>query len=387
MSALALLCLSFGSCASEDIQKGNKDSQGPQHQVFYISTIESDADGTTRGIPSDDLEESAGIYAYTYEYDDAWDYGAGTAPDFMVNEEMQFAGSKWVTVNTFDKMPSERYVRYFAYYPYSIDPDVLEVTDEAHDNAPQLFYTVPDDVEEQLDLLAGGCIDDYGYTRVFWSDTQNGKDNATPEPVTLTMHHLLTAVKFQVGECVEAGRIKNITLTSILGRNKYSLHRDADDTRYEGWETHNLGEGDDTAFRPFSIDMNKQIRTTQRDKTTNEIIPQAVTDNSQWLLMIPQILSYDTKLIVTYNSGGVNHELETDLSNFAWPQGKLVTYTLNIKSLQRMTVNSTVIGWSTGITFNDGQPTNIDKLDMDHTVTDWDPSVDKSLATDERSNW
>ena len=380
MVALSLLCLSFGSCASEDVQKSSTDNLGRQPQVFYINTIDTDADGTTRGTPSEDLEEPAGIYAYTYEESDAWDDSNGTAPDFMINEEIQFAGLKWVTVNTFDKMPSERFVRYYAYHPFGLDPEVLEVSDENHDNAPLLVYTVPEDVEEQVDLLAGGCINEEdGHTIVFSTDKQNGKE---PDKVTLTLSHLLTAIKFQVGECVETGRIKKITITNVLGKNQYSLQRDADDYSYEGWEVRTWGENWDDDFRDFSIELNQQIKLTQKDKTTGDVIPQPVTDNTQWLMMIPQMLSEESEIQVVYNCGGTDHVLTAEVYNFEWAQGKLVTYTLNINSLQRLTVKSSVIPWGEGLRFQDGQPTNATTLDLGAEEVDWDPT-DTDIASDD----
>lgn len=379
MVALALLCLSFGSCASEDVQKSSTDNLGRQPQAFYINTIDTDADGTTRGFPSEDLEEPAGIYAYTYVESDAWDDSNGTPPDFMINEEIQFAGLKWLTVNTFDKMPSERFVRYYAYYPYGLDPEVLELSDENHDNAPLLVYTVPDDVEEQVDLLAGGCVNEEdGHTIVYSTDKQNSKD---PDKVTVTLSHLLTAIRFQVGECVEAGRVKKITVTNVLGKNQYSLQRDAEDNYYEGWEVRNWGENWDDDFRDFSIELNTQIKLTQKN-AGGDVIPQAVTDKTQWLMMIPQMLSEESEIQVIYNSGGTDHVLTAEVYNYEWAQGKMVTYTLNIKSLQRLTVKSTVIPWGEGLRFQDGQPTNATTLDMGADFVEWDPT-DTDIASDD----
>ena len=380
MVALALLCISFGSCANEDVHKGIISNDGPKPVSFYLSTIDTDADGTTRGTPSEDLEEPAGIYAYTYVESDAWDDSNGTAPDFMINEEIQFAGDgKWVTVNTFDKMPSERFVRYYAYHPFGLDPEVLEVSDENHDNAPLLVYTVPEEVEEQVDLLAGGCINEEdGRTMVFSTDKQNGKE---PDKVTLTLSHLLTAIRFQVGECVETGRIKKITITNVLGKDQYSLQRDADDYNYEGWEVRNWGENWDDDFRDFSIELNTQIKLTQKN-AGGDVIPQAVTDKTQWLMMIPQMLSEESEIQVIYNSGGTDHVLTAEVYNYEWAQGKMVTYTLNINSLQRLTVKSTVIPWGEGLRFQDGQPTNATTLDVGADFVEWDPT-DSDIASDD----
>lgn len=379
MSALSLLCLSFGSCNSEDIQSSNVDNIGPQPMEFYISTIDAGADGTTRGTPSEDLEESAGIYAYTYDPNaNIWENGGGSAPDFMINEEMQFAGLKWVTVNPFDKMPVDRAVRFYAYYPYG--SDCITASDETHANAPVITYTVPFDVEEQKDLLAGSSFDGSGSIREYSTNTQNSN---APEAVQLTLSHILTAVKFQVGECREVGRIKKITLTSILRKNAYSLQRKSDDSGFMGWPVKHKDDVPED-YADFSVDLDKQIKVTQRDGSNN-IIYQEVTGSDQWLMMIPQTLSEDTWLTITYYCGGAEHQMSVAIDGKKWQAGKKVTYTLNILSLQRLLVNSTVENWDAGLEFTDGRPTNVNSIDSNTDVEDWDcPAAnDMNIASDD----
>ena len=379
--ALALLCLSVCSCSSDDARSAAERSI-PAPLAFRIVTDDYSDNGTTRGTPSEELDESAGIYAHTYGEDDAWDNGAGTPPDFKVKEEIQFAGDKWLTVSTFDKMPEDRFLRFYAYYPYGLDASILEASDESRDNAPLLVYTVPENVEDQKDIMAGSCMDTDGHIKVFTTNTQNGKDGATPEDVTLKLSHLLTAIKFQVGECVEAGRIKQITVTNVLGKNQYSLQRNADDTYFEGWDNTRSWGGDYNAdYRDFSIDLSKQVKVTQKN-ASNEVVPQAVTDDTQWLMMIPQILSEETELHVIYNSGGSDHELIADLEGFEWLQGKRVVYTLNINSLQRLTVKSAVLPWGTGLTFVDGQPTNATNITLQDGMIDW-TTTSKNVYSDD----
>ena len=351
--ALTLLSLSLTSCSSEDAEHVSAKSKiAPM--AFNIVTDDYAGSGKTRGTPSEDLDMSMGMYAYVYAESDYWDNGNGTAPNFMINEEAQTAGTYWLTVNAFDldKMTGEidgltgevetPYLRFFAYYPYGLNPEVLELSDESYENAPLMVYTVPEDVEEQVDLCAGGCIDDEGHTKVFDTVKQASANTENPEneDVTITMSHLLTAIKFQIGECVEAGRVKKITVTNVLGKNMYSLQRDAEDYYYEGWDPRNWGEDWDDDFRDFSIDLNKQIKLTQKDKTTGDVIVQEVTDKTEWLMMIPQILSDESEIQMIYNSGGIDHVLTAEIHGFEWAQGKMVTYTLNINSLQRLTVRS-----------------------------------------------
>ena len=391
---LTLLSLSLSSCSSEDAEHiGAKSKIAPM--AFNIVTDDYAGSGKTRGTPSEDLDMSMGMYAYVYAESDYWDNGNGTPPNFMINEEVQTAGSYWLTVNAFDldKMTGEidgltgevetPYLRFFAYYPYGLDPEVLELSDENHDNAPIMVYTVPEDVEEQVDLCAGGCLDDEGHTKVFDTVKQASANTENPEneEVTITMSHLLTAIKFQIGECVETGRVKKITVTNVLGKNQYSLQRDAEDYYYEGWDPRNWGENWDDDFRNFSVDLNKQIKLTQKN-AGGEVVPQEVTSNKEWLMMIPQILSDESEIQMIYNSGGTDHVLTAEIHGFEWAQGKMVTYTLNINSLQRLTVKSTVVPWGEGLRFQDGQPTNATTLDLGAEEVDWDPT-DTDIASDD----
>ena len=195
------------------------------------------------------------------------------------------------------------------------------------------------------------------------------------------MSHLLTAIRFQIGECVESGRIKKVTVTNVLGKNQYSLQRDAEDNYYEGWDPRSWGEDWDDDFRDFSIEMNKLIKLTQKN-STGDVIPQEVTDNTEWLMMIPQYLSDESEIQLIYNSGGTDHVLTAEIHGFEWAQGKMVTYTLNINSLQRLTVKSTVVPWGEGLRFQDGQPTNATTLDLGAEEVDWDPT-DTDIASDD----
>ena len=392
--ALTLLSLSLSSCSGEDAEHISAKSKiAPM--AFNIVTDDYAGNGKTRGTPSEDLDLSMGLYAYVYEESDYWENGNGTAPNFMINEEAQTAGTYWLTVNAFDvdKMTGEidgftgkaetPYMRIFAYYPYGLDPEVLELSDENHDNAPIMVYTVPENVEDQVDLCAGGCIDDEGHTKVFDTMKQATAhtDNPENEEVTITLSHLLTAIRFQIGECVESGRIKKVTVTNVLGKNQYTLQRDAEDSYYEGWDPRNWGEDWDDDFRDFSIEMNKLIKLTQKN-STGDVIPQEVTDNTEWLMMIPQYLSDESEIQLIYNSGGTDHVLTAEIHGFEWAQGKMVTYTLNINSLQRLTVKSTVVPWGAGLRFQDGQPTNATTLDLGAEEVDWDPT-DTDIASDD----
>lgn len=390
--ALALLCLSVCSCSNDESQPA-AGSGISAPLAFRIVTADYQNNGTTRGTPSEDLYESMGLYAHVYDDEMAWDNGAGTAPNYMVNEEVQNAGTYWLTVNAFDidnMTESGRYMRFFAYYPYGLDASILEVSNEERDNAPLLVYTVPENVEDQKDLLAGSSFDDDGHIKVYETEKQATIQDqvSTAEDVTLKLSHLLTAVKFQIGECVEAGRIKQITVTNVLGKNQYSLQRDADDNYFEGWDnTRAWGGSYDDDYRDFSIDLSKQIKVTQKN-ANNEVVPQAVTDDTQWLMMIPQRLSEETELHVIYNSGGSDHELVADLEDFEWLQGKRVVYTLNINSLQRLTVKSTVLPWGEGLIFVDGQPSNATDITMEDKLEDW-TTREKDVYSDdtEESEW
>lgn len=379
VAVLALLCLY--ACAAGDDASRQSEARQPRALSFSVSTdgygltrsasatqglTRSASLGLTRGTPGEDLYESMGLYAHTYDGTGLWDRGAGTAPDFMVNEEVQNAGDHWLTVNSFDQMPEHRRVRFYAYYPYGLPDSLFTITDETHQNAPLFTYRVPFDVADQKDVLVGSSFDASGHIREYQTDTQNGD---TPEAVELTLSHVLTAVRLQVGKCSEAGRIRRVEFTSILGTNTYSMHRDGDDTKFVGWTAKSKDNNTDD-YRNVVLTLDLPVSTTQYDGT--DVKPQPVTDDTQWFMMLPQTLSEDSWLLVTYYCGGDEHLMQVPLENLKWLPGKKVTYTLNIESLTRLTLNSTVEPWGEGLYFQDGQPTNATSLELGHEVTDWD---------------
>lgn len=377
LAVLTLVCLMCVSCSSDDTLTSATPDGNRRPMAFSVAT--ADYAGITRGTPSEDLYESMGLYAHIYDGTAGiWENGGGSAPNFMVNAEVQNAGDVWMTVGAFDLMESDRAVRFYAYYPFGHDS--ISVTDETHANAPVITYKVPLDVDEQKDLLAGSSFDGSGSVREYSTDTQNG-DN--PETVQLTLSHILTAVKFQVGECREVGRIKNITITSILRQNSYSLQRKSDDSGFYGWAVKHKDEVPEY-FSDFSIDLDKQIKVTQRD-ASNNVVPQEVTNNKQWLLMIPQTLSEDSWLTISYYCGGSEHQMSVAIDGKKWQAGKKVTYTLNILSLQRLMVNSSVEDWDAGLEFSDGRPTTATSIDSNTNVDDWDCPAenDKDIASDD----
>ena len=383
----------IASCSENELFPGRDDRiVYPIEFGTYLSRSIGTRAGDTFKDNGDMFVDGDAFAVYSYYHDNGKFNNASSKPNFMLNQLVEYDGSAW-TYSPIKYWPNEMggsvsddtdRLSFFAYYPYGLDSEVLELSDENHDNAPLMVYTVPENVEDQVDLCAGGCIDDEGHTKVFDTVKQASVNSKNPEneEVTITLSHLLTAIKFQIGECVESGRVKKVTVTNVLGKNQYSLQRDAEDNYYEGWDPRNWGEDWDDDFRDFSIEMNKLIKLTQTDKTTGDVIPQEVTDNTEWLMMIPQYLSDESEIQLIYNSGGTDHVLTAEIHGFEWAQGKMVTYTLNINSLQRLTVKSTVVPWGEGLRFQDGQPTNATTLDLGAEEVDWDPT-DTDIASDD----
>ena len=203
MSVVVACCCSVSlvSCTSDD--SGASSSFMKTNPLRFALSFDGYED--TRGYVSNDMDESVGLFAYLFE-----DWGT-TGPNFMFDEEMQFNGTYWQTVNTFDQPDPGYLMRFYAYYPFGIS-DALEFSAPEAQGAPDFTYTVPKELEEQVDLMAGRSVGDIA-----------SQDLRKASEITIKMSHLLTAIKFQVGKCSENGRITKITLKKVLDKNNYHL--------------------------------------------------------------------------------------------------------------------------------------------------------------------
>ena len=376
--AVATLCsLSLVSCGSDD--KGTPPSNGKAEPLRFSLSFDGYED--TRGYVSHDMDESVGLFAYTFDPNllDDDDNVSVFQPDFMYDEEMQFNGTNWQTVNTFEEPEKDKQMRFYAYYPFGLPESILELDFAQGTNgpvgAPSLIYTVSQDIEEQVDLMAGKSVGDIA--------TNNLR---TANALNIGMSHLLTAVDFQIGQCSDNGRVVKIELKNVLGKNSYSLaqHKEAVEdpndatqviwkTIIDGWGPKNY-ENNSGDYKNFAAPLSMKITTTKKNGN-NEVVAQKVMDDENAFLMIPQQLPDNAMLEVTINSGGGDRVLSTSMAGKRWLQGKRVVYTLDVLSLHKLSVKSTITPWDASHENINGVASDGVTILMTTGISDWADSI------------
>jgi hypothetical protein len=173
-------------------------------------------------------------------------------------------------------------IDFYAYYPTSISSNITHTTD----SAPVLSYTVPDNAADQIDILAS-------------SKTGVAGDSYNQTPVDFK--HIFAAVQFSVGTSgLPSGTITKVTLNNIQYKGTYSL---------DGTWTPNIT---DTKSFSQTVSVSTNANTT-------------ITSGTMTFMMIPQILSNDANITITYSNGGTLTKTITG----TWKAGKTYTYNLS----------------------------------------------------------
>ena len=165
---------------------------------------------------------------------------------------------------------------------------------------PTLSYTVADDVANQQDLLVAKNV---GVT---------GDD--TNSPISLSFNHALTAVQFGIGSTMAAGTIKKIELQGIMNSGTYNYSS----------ETWSSQSGDKTyTLNNLNIDI-----SDNKGKGSGTTLITGQSGSNDLMLLMPQTLGENAKLVVTIESNGISHDLTMNLSG-TWSPGHTVTYSLS----------------------------------------------------------
>jgi hypothetical protein len=173
-------------------------------------------------------------------------------------------------------------VNFYAYYPTGISGSITH----AAGSAPVLSYTVPDNAADQIDILAS-------------SKTGLAGDSYSQTPVDF--EHIFAVVQFSVGSSgLPSGTITKVTLNNILYKGTYSLG---------GTWTPNT-----TEKKSFS-----QTVSASTNAGT------AITSDATTFMMMPQTLSNDASITVTYSNGGILTKAITGI----WEAGKTYNYNLS----------------------------------------------------------
>ena len=240
---------------------------------------DSVGNNTTKASPMMLLEGKLGITMFAF---DEWSDTA-TSLASSTNAEYTFDGN---TLNgqklRWSNVKDKSNLRVYAYAPYvKIDKSVIT-------GVPTLSYTINSDVEEQEDIIA--AVKEVNIT-----------DNAGAR-IPLEFKHILTGIKFRTGfGCT----VNSIKVVGVSGSGQYSI----------GGSWDNLSESN----AEYNIEFTKPKEL---------LAGTMITNNNTTLMLIPQTLGDNAKVIMNYTVGGTTKNLSASLSGITWEPGKMITYTL-----------------------------------------------------------
>ncbi len=321
-SLTALMLVMVGVCACTDELDGlGVDSTRPSDVICFTALLSDTRSGSqtrsasghleieqeewlvgteqsvTRGTPVTLLEGSAGVIGYVYE---TWQENApavdetpaikGTLPwETLYNKEFKFDGDELTAAsgnvrwNTLD-LP---YVRFYAYAPYNLTGGTL--SESTQGGSPKLAYTINDTPSEQHDLIVSS-----------WEGQSSYRQS-----IPLVFNHALTAVKFKVGfECT----VTKLEVIGIYNSGTYTFGKGWTNTQSTKDYTFNFGEnGSGQSFSANAF----------------------LTDGENTLMMIPQKLGPDAKVVLHYTKDDETTTIESPLKDKEWQAGKMITYTIH----------------------------------------------------------
>lgn len=207
---------------------------------------------------------------------------------FFMNEDVTKIGNNWTMDNTYYWPGANHTLQFYAWAPADA------ITAPSSPENLTFEYTVPEEATAQQDLVVAN----------------ESRDGDFKQAVSLGFKHICTAVKFVVGDEMQAGTIKSVALKGVKNTGTYDMTN--------GW-TAVSGTAD------FTQILDKETTGSKGDG--DEITSPAGT-----FMMLPQTLPSGASVEVVFHSATTNTDrtLSTPIEGTEWPIGKTVTYKLSI---------------------------------------------------------
>ena len=241
----------------------------------------------TRGVPVTSLETYGSFHVQAH----CTDNGTPVSQFYMDDNATNSDGTVWSTSQVRYWPGENRTLQFFAWAPV----DAAFTATPGSPESTTLEYTVPTTVTDQKDVVV--------------ATTEEIAGNAnTTQP--LAFRHICTAVKFKVGDQMQAGTIKKITISGVHNSGAYDMASDS-------WQL-----GSNTTA--FSIEQDIEM-------TGNES-GSMITDGENTFMMLPQELPAGAKVEIIFHDSqaGTDRTFSASIGGMTWPQGKTVTYSLSI---------------------------------------------------------
>lgn len=236
------------------------------------------------------MYESFGVSAYLYE---TWSEQK-LMPLYFYDLTATKSGETYNLIQPYYWPGGASNMKFFAYAPKG-DAN-YKFSEKNKVGSPLINITIPSDVADQKDLLVA----------------QSGevKSNAY-STLPLTFNHALTAVRFVCGEDMKKGVVKSISLKNVYSKGIY-----------------NMG-----AQKCSNIATTATFSQTL-DKTITGAPGEAITNDAQTFMMIPQTLPSNAMIEVVFEDEEKDeYRLTAKIGGQVWPMGKTVNYKISASSM------------------------------------------------------
>ena len=269
----------------------------------------------TRGTPIDANADipNMGVFAYYTGngLSNNWAaQGATAAPAFMNNVQVTNNSGIWSYANpVYWPTANDANVSFFAYSPYATGNMGNGITVNISTGIPTITYTVPTSCAAQPDLMVATLKKDLN------------KVSGSPV-VSFELKHALTGIGFKASG--QGEEITGIKITDVITSGVLTTLDDGSST----WNTSSSGTDDFEAI-PNGATL---------DGTSAEVI-----EANGYLMMIPQTLGANSKLILTLSD---NSEVEFDINGHTWAPGTKVIYNIALSSEDILIVTESLLTYN-----------------------------------------
>ena len=205
-------------------------------------------------------------------------------------------------------------VRFFAFAPTTEDfkklntGGTLTLSGSDSPGSPTLTYTVPADVEKQIDLMTANT----GYNF-----------SPTSTKVDLKFGHALTAVRIACGGDMLAGTISKVEISGIYGSGTQVIGSDT-------WDTSGASLASYTISKEIKLPADNSS-----DDTIHAGNGTAIAGDSLTFILMPQTLPKDASITIVFTDEASKTErtITGSIAGQTWEAGKIITYSVSPSSI------------------------------------------------------
>lgn len=303
------LIAALAACSSDD-DIANPTAGG--NLISFKTTL-----NTTRSPRIDAITSLDSLRLTGWQYADGTYFKNVTPESFFYDAHVAVASDGTATTKYSWPNNGNR-LSFFAYGPSDIQKQGLTPTTAQRNAGPASFqYVVPADLANQRDLIVGSVH----------NISANGSGS-----VAMTLKHALTAVQIVIGPDSKAVTWDKIEVQNVQNRGTFVM---------------------DTTTSTTNINwtgLSGSATYTLTPNVTEGTQGYVFCGNETSLLLLPQTLSAQTRIAVTFTDNGTPHTEYVTPTNLTWEAGKIVTYQLSVTSLYELRLKSTIADWTAGDT-------------------------------------